>query len=701
MLAVSTEVQAAEAVIAALGPYYFYKFDDGTGSQLTDYSSNARHATLDLTAGETPTWVGHPSISFDGGDNIQTPISDSPTTFELFLVVLGDAGCQDFGMPLALFGDDNFDNNCMIQLFRQASPAIDVTYRTKGGSSHNGSADVFDDGWHLINVWTPTASTLSATVDGAADVTAQSITELTTTSGEPGGIGARNAGGSTQLGFTGSIAYLVLFDGALSSGNRAAVRSALITIMAARGIFLPGATQELFDTYNQPVNFDGTSDRLSTALVASDSKVWSGSCWIRVVGSGTLQYIAQSTGSAIAISYSGATGNLAMLAENSAGTGILSALLNSALVAGSGWHHLLWSIDLADSGNRSIYVDDVNVTGDVTWSTYTDDTIDFTVASTSIGGQVNNTNFVAGDMGPFWMKAGGSYIDFTTEANRRDFITSDGKPTVPTEYPSRGDIELHGRTDSWHLNQGTGGGFTENGALTDGTGPIEIAYSQDDAYADIAALAPVGEFRFDEGTDVTLTDHGSVGADMTITGSGGSWVQGGYDFGTSAYATVTNVFGITGADPRTVIYVANPQGLTTTGPSVEWPGTGVNGDRWTIRSVAVGSNLRLEISGSGFTETALTNLANDTESFIACSQGAGGTLANADLYHNGETQACTGANTVATAGTTFIVNRANNADQDGIYRYLLIFDYELTPTQIATCRTALTKIMGGRGITLP
>ena len=77
-------------------------------------------------------------------------------------------------------------------------------------------------------------------------------------------------------------------------------------------------------------------------------------------------------------------------------------------------------------------------------------------------------------MADVWLRFGGAVIDFSVEANRRLFITAEGRPTNPTGWPSGGQIQLHGAVDDWHINKGGAGGFTENGALANGTGPVQL-----------------------------------------------------------------------------------------------------------------------------------------------------------------------------------------------------------------------------------
>ena len=64
------------------------------------------------------------------------------------------------------------------------------------------------------------------------------------------------------------------------------------------------------------------------------------------------------------------------------------------------------------------------------------------------------------------------YLDISVENNRRKFIDADGFPvdlgsdgSTPTGIAAI--MFFSGATVSWHTNDGSGGGFTENGALTD------------------------------------------------------------------------------------------------------------------------------------------------------------------------------------------------------------------------------------------
>jgi hypothetical protein len=71
----------------------------------------------------------------------------------------------------------------------------------------------------------------------------------------------------------------------------------------------------------------------------------------------------------------------------------------------------------------------------------------------------------------FWLDYG-TYIDFSSATLREKFISANGMPmylgadgSLPTG--SSPEVFLSGDTADWHLNKGTGGGFVENGELTE------------------------------------------------------------------------------------------------------------------------------------------------------------------------------------------------------------------------------------------
>ena len=217
------------------------------------------------------------------------------------------------------------------------------------------------------------------------------------------------------------------------------------------------------------VTFDGTNDYLlrGGALTGTnDTKLFSGSLWFRRNTTGGTQLLVEAADGAFKVQLD-PSGEIFVSAENASGTGIL-ANYNLTWIDDTDWHHLVFSFDMSDSNKRHIYVDDVS---DITApDIYIDDFIYATVAETAIGGGQTGALKFSGDLADLWMDMG-TYIDLSIESNRRKFISASGMPmylgedgSLPTGAAP--DIFLTGDTENWHTNKGTGGGFTENGALT-------------------------------------------------------------------------------------------------------------------------------------------------------------------------------------------------------------------------------------------
>ena len=130
----------------------------------------------------------------------------------------------------------------------------------------------------------------------------------------------------------------------------------------------------------------------------------------------------------------------------------------------------MFSFDMADTGKRHLYINDASDLATVT--TYTDDTIDFTYADWGVGAEADGTAKFNGDMADllFWS---GVYVDLSTTANRRLLINGNKTPVDPDKasgaVATLGTpiVRLTNATATWQTNAGSGGDFTENGALTD------------------------------------------------------------------------------------------------------------------------------------------------------------------------------------------------------------------------------------------
>ena len=223
------------------------------------------------------------------------------------------------------------------------------------------------------------------------------------------------------------------------------------------------------------VNFDGTNDYLTRggALTGTaDDKEITVSFWYKLnsyPSSGCHNILGSNPGR-VSIQYCGnGTETMQLLLRDTSGT------LNTNIGCGPDphvidtWYHHLISVDVA-TGSADCYVNDSDSLQ--TFTAPTDATLDFTLSDFSIGATTPGTSKADADIADFWIDFG-TYIDLSVEANRRKFISASGYPVNLGTYGhlptgSVPDIFLSGDTGTWHTNDGAGGGFTENGALTDG-----------------------------------------------------------------------------------------------------------------------------------------------------------------------------------------------------------------------------------------
>lgn len=223
------------------------------------------------------------------------------------------------------------------------------------------------------------------------------------------------------------------------------------------------------------VNFDGTDTVLKRGAAitgATDSKQVTGSFWFRRQGG---LAVAQ-TIFALETAAGGATNHFAITLEtsnvlrilgtNAAGTTILD-VRTSAFTIDNQWHHVLFSFDLTSTSKRWIYVDDVSQLTTVT--TYTNDTLDFTLLDASVGAEADGTLLLNADLADLWV-APGTYLDLSVFGNRRFFIDGTLRPvylgsTGQTPTGSSPAVFLSNSIATWKTNLGTGGGFTLTGTL--------------------------------------------------------------------------------------------------------------------------------------------------------------------------------------------------------------------------------------------
>ncbi len=222
------------------------------------------------------------------------------------------------------------------------------------------------------------------------------------------------------------------------------------------------------------VNFDGSNDYLSRGADltgAADSKIWSGSVWIKKNTTSDITYIY--AGDDRCGVFINGDESITLRGKDSAGTEILFGFTSPSVVTVGQWAHIAWMVDLTDTNKRGIFVD--GSLASTTWLAYTNDTMDFTRPEHIIGASRTGATKSAFDCAELWISLG-EYVDFSSAsilAKFRNAIT--GKPvfslgadgSLPTGTAPI--LYFNGGTSAWHTNKGTGGGFTENGTLTTAT----------------------------------------------------------------------------------------------------------------------------------------------------------------------------------------------------------------------------------------
>jgi len=241
----------------------------------------------------------------------------------------------------------------------------------------------------------------------------------------------------------------------------------------------------LFTTFNgflsggffaNAVNFNGTDTHLSNTDItgASDTKFITLSFWIKgqsiAANETILRFADASVGFVFDIRPVGSLGSLDIRAQTS-GADVLTFRAVTGVLTEENWTNVLMSVDLSDTGKRDIYLN--GSVDSPSYTTYNDNNIGWSLTDElGIGAGFVGSGFMGMDMSEFYLNVG-EFIDLSVQANREKFILN-GKPvslgadgSLPTGTAP--DIFLTGQTGLWHTNKATGGGFTENGALTTAT----------------------------------------------------------------------------------------------------------------------------------------------------------------------------------------------------------------------------------------
>lgn len=148
--------------------------------------------------------------------------------------------------------------------------------------------------------------------------------------------------------------------------------------------------------------------------------------------------------------------------------------LNSGIsqVDSGTWYHVLVGWDLGTSGARYIYIDGVDCTTPVTFTT--SNTVYFGNDPWGFCNNSSGTQAAEAKISELWFS--NDYIDLSNSANRAKFRTAGGHPAnLGADGTAVGMTPLvyfHTPPNNWHTNLGTGGTMTLGGTITDGGADI-------------------------------------------------------------------------------------------------------------------------------------------------------------------------------------------------------------------------------------
>lgn len=137
--------------------------------------------------------------------------------------------------------------------------------------------------------------------------------------------------------------------------------------------------------------------------------------------------------------------------------------------ADSTWHHVVFSVDMTDTGKRHLYIDDA--VPSFTWNNYNNSSIELTPDSSwGFGASPTGVLFFDGEIAEIFIED--QYIDLSVTANRRKFISSTG---LPVSMGTNG-AAVFGGNAGFHLSgfADFNGDLSINGTPSEFTGLIKL-----------------------------------------------------------------------------------------------------------------------------------------------------------------------------------------------------------------------------------
>lgn len=218
-----------------------YRFDEGSGQVLTDFSGNNHDGRIGSTTGpdtNDPTWV-QGGLAFDGVDDyVEVPTltatgGDGLTVFALIRPRFAPATGFDRIVTKATRADGS-EQEWVLQ---QASTAGAVRFEYGNAASVGGNVAVANNEWCVVGATVSVASGLRSYKNASAVGSSVAVSSLVTSAapvrfGTVGGL-------QSETFYCGDIGYVLIYNRELTSEEWAKNYAAVKQLVAGRGIVLP------------------------------------------------------------------------------------------------------------------------------------------------------------------------------------------------------------------------------------------------------------------------------------------------------------------------------------------------------------------------------------------------------------------------------------------------------------------------------
>jgi hypothetical protein len=222
-----------QAIVTA-GLVAEWRFDDGAGQVLTDYSGNGNHGQLGSTSGADaadPTWTAQ-GLSFDGGDFVDCGTVGIAGTQSRTLIYVGRSSGTGSTQLMSAQWNESTSAGLRWTLRAVNSGGLKVRLEFEGGGQTS-ALPVVQNAWHFVGATQAgaNANTCVMYANGASEAVTLNLALDTQNS--------FRFGRHNNLGQVCQFAYGLVYNRALSPAEVEQNRQALKAILAPRGITLP------------------------------------------------------------------------------------------------------------------------------------------------------------------------------------------------------------------------------------------------------------------------------------------------------------------------------------------------------------------------------------------------------------------------------------------------------------------------------